>query len=122
MSNYSFDYGNAHFVFLDANPHLFNNLLPGGPPANAPAFPFTPYPAPLRNWLINDLDSTRQLWKIVVFHQPAFSSGNATLSNDQMRTVARFLEDHGVNLVFNGHEHNYQRTFPLHILGDVTQP
>src|SRR2546429_1486789 len=23
------------------------------------------------------------------------------------------MEDHGVNLVFNGHEHNYQRTFPL---------
>jgi hypothetical protein len=22
-------------------------------------------------------------------------------------------EDHGVNMVFNGHEHNYQRTYPL---------
>src|SRR5262249_43418916 len=32
MGNYSFDYGNAHFVFLDANPHVFNNLLPNGPP------------------------------------------------------------------------------------------
>jgi uncharacterized repeat protein (TIGR01451 family) len=121
MSNYSFDYGNAHFVFLDANPHLFNNLLPGGPPANAPSFPFTPYPSVLRTWLINDLDSTRQLWKIVVFHQPAFSSGNATISNDQMRTVAKLLEDHGVNLVFNGHEHNYQRSLPLRVIGDVTQ-
>lgn len=121
MSNYSFDYGNAHFVFLDANPHLFNNLLPGGPPANAPAFPFTPYPSPLRQWLINDLDSTRQLWKIVVFHQPSFSSGNATISNDQMRTIAKLLEDHGVNMVFNGHEHNYQRTYPLRVIGDVTQ-
>jgi uncharacterized repeat protein (TIGR01451 family) len=30
-----------------------------------------------------------------------------------MRGVAKFLEDHGVNMVFNGHEHNYQRTFPL---------
>jgi len=30
-----------------------------------------------------------------------------------MRQVAKFLEDHGVNLVFNGHEHNYQRTFPI---------
>jgi hypothetical protein len=30
-----------------------------------------------------------------------------------MRAVAKFLEDHGVNMVFNGHEHNYQRTLPI---------
>jgi uncharacterized repeat protein (TIGR01451 family) len=113
MSNYSFDYGNAHFVFLEANPHVFGGLLDGtavfakAPPA------FSAYPSILREWLINDLDSSSQTWKIVVFHQPAFSSGNATVKNSQMRGVAKFLEDHGVNLVFNGHEHNYQRTLPL---------
>jgi len=120
MSNYSFDYGNAHFVFLDANPHLFDNLLPGGPPSAPQSFPFPVYPSSLKDWLINDLDSSHQLWKIVVFHQPSFSSGNATISNDQMRTIARFLEDHGVNLVFNGHEHNYQRTLPLRVLPTIT--
>jgi len=120
MSNYSFDYGNAHFVFLDANPHLFDNLLPGGPPTTATAFPFPTYPSVLRDWLINDLDSSHQIWKIVVFHQPSFSSGNATISNDQMRTIARFLEDHGVNTVFNGHEHNYQRSLPLRVLPNIT--
>jgi hypothetical protein len=113
MSNYSFDYGNAHFVFIEANPHVFGGLLDGtavyakAPPA------FSAYPSALREWLINDLDSSSQTWKIVVFHQPAFSSGNATVKNSQMRGVAKFLEDHGVNIVFNGHEHNYQRTFPL---------
>ena len=120
-SNYSFDYGNAHFTFLDANPHLFNSLLPGGPTGNAPAFPFTPYPSPLRQWLINDLDGSAQPWKVVVYHQPAFSSGNATVSNDQMRRVAKFLEDHGVNMVFNGHEHNYQRSLPLRVFPGVVQ-
>lgn len=49
----------------------------------------------------------------MVFHQPAFSSGNATVKNSQMRGVAKFVEDHGVNMVFKGHEHNYQRTLPL---------
>src|SRR5262249_47705308 len=122
MSNYSFDYGNAHFVFLDANPHLFDNLLPGGPPGTAQGFPFPVYPSDLRDWLINDLDRSHQLWKIVVFHQPSFSSGNATISNDQMRTIARFLEDHGVNVVFNGHEHNYQRSLPLRALSQIAQP
>src|SRR5262249_8438192 len=61
------------------------------------------------------------IWKIVVFHQPAFSSGNATITNDQMRRIAAFLEDHGVNMVFNGHEHNYQRTFPIRALPNVSE-
>jgi len=120
-SNYSFDQGNAHFVFLDANPHLFNALLPGGSNYGAPpSFPFPGYPSVLRSWLINDLDNSSQTWKVIVYHQPAFSSGNATLRNDQMRRVAKLLEDHGVNLVFNGHEHNYQRTLPLRALPAVT--
>lgn len=49
----------------------------------------------------------------MVYHQPAFSSGDATIVNNQMRAVAKLLEDHGVNMVFNGHEHNYQRTLPI---------
>jgi len=118
-SNYSFDYGNAHFVFLDANPHIFSGVLDGRPNYAAPQLAFTPYPSALRDWLIQDLDSSWQTWKIVVFHQPAFSSGNATVKNNQMRAVAKFLEDHGVNMVFNGHEHNYQRTFPLRANANV---
>jgi len=122
MSNYSFDYGNAHFVFLDANPHLFDNLLPGDATyQSAPGFPFPSYPSVLRDWLIHDLDTSNQTWKIVVYHQPAFSSGNATLRNDQMRAVAKLLEDHGVNMVFNGHEHNYQRDLPIRTLPGAVQ-
>lgn len=113
MSNYSFDYGNAHFVFLEANPHVFGGQLDGTPNYLKAPQAFLAYPSVLREWLINDLDSSSQTWKIVVFHQPAFSSGNATVRNFQMRGVAKLLEDHGVNLVFNGHEHNYQRTLPL---------
>jgi uncharacterized repeat protein (TIGR01451 family) len=113
QSNYSFDYGNAHFLFLDANPHLFNDNLPGTNAHSAPPPTFVAYPTDLGKWVINDLDSTKQLWKIVVYHQPAFSSGDATIVNGQMRAVAKLLEDHGVSVVFNGHEHNYQRTLPI---------
>jgi hypothetical protein len=117
--NYSFDYGNAHYVFLDANPHLFNSVLDGPAIFAAPQLTFPAYPSVLRDWLIRDLDSSTQPWKFVVFHQPAFSSGNATVRNNQMRAVAKFLEDHGVNMVFNGHEHNYQRTFPIRANANV---
>ena len=41
------------------------------------------------------------------------------MRNFEMRRIAKFLEDHGVNVVFNGHEHNYQRTYPLRALGNV---
>jgi uncharacterized repeat protein (TIGR01451 family) len=113
QSNYSFDYGNAHILFLDANPHLFNNNLPSGNAFNTKPPTFVPYPTALGQWVIDDLDSSKQTWKIVVYHQPAFSSGDATIVNSQMRAVAKLLEDHGVNMVFNGHEHNYQRTLPI---------
>jgi len=122
QSNYSFDYGNAHFLFLDANPHLFNDNLPGGNAFNtAPPF-FTPYPSALGNWVVNDLDSSKQLWKIVVYHQPAFTSGDATIVNNQMRAVAKLLEDHGVSIVFNGHDHNYQRSLPLRATSRTAGP
>jgi uncharacterized repeat protein (TIGR01451 family) len=113
QSNYSFDYGTAHVLFLDANPHLFNDNLPGGNAFNTAPPAFVAYPTALGQWVINDLDASRQPWKIVVFHQPAFSSGDATIVNNQMRSVAKLLEDHGVNMVFNGHEHNYQRSLPI---------
>ena len=122
MHNYSFDSGSAHFVFLDANPHLFNGQLDNTALYLEPPQAFSAYPSVLREWLINDLDSSAQPWKIVVFHQPAFSSGDATVRNSQMRAVAKFLEDHGVNMVFNGHEHNYQRTYPIRSLNAAAMP
>jgi hypothetical protein len=122
MHNFSFDSGNAHFVFLDANPHLFSGQLDGTPLYLKAPQAFSAYPSVLREWLINDLDSSSQPWKIVVFHQPAFSSGDATVRNSQMRAAAKFLEDHGVNMVFNGHEHNYQRTYPIRALNAAATP
>ncbi len=122
MHNFSFDSGNAHFVFLDANPHLFNGQLDNTALYAKPPQAFSAYPSVLREWLINDLDSSAQPWKIVVFHQPAFSSGDATVRNSQMRAAAKFLEDHGVNMVFNGHEHNYQRTYPIRALNAAATP
>ncbi len=109
-------------LFLDANPHLFNDNLPGSNAYNAAPPVFTAYPTALRQWVINDLDSSKQLWKIVVYHQPAFSSGDATIVNNQMRAVAKLLEDHGVNMVFNGHEHNYQRTYPIQSTSRIAGP
>jgi len=122
QSNYSFDYGNAHFLYLDANPHLYNDNLPSTNAYNAAPPVFVAYPTALGNWVINDLDSSKQFWKIVVYHQPAFTSGDATIVNDQMRAVAKLLEDHGVSIVFNGHDHNYQRSLPIRATSRTAGP
>lgn len=119
MGNYSFDQGNVHFVFLDGNPHLFDALLSYTAVYQSPQTTFPAYPSILRDWLIKDLDGSAQPWKIVVFHHPSFSSSNSTVRNFQMRRIAKLLEDHGVNMVFNGHAHNYQRTHPLRALARV---
>ncbi len=99
MANYSFDYGNAHWTFIDSNVYVDWS------------------DAYLRNWLARDLalavDAT---WKFVVFHHPPFNSSRAHFSEQQMRLISDILEHRGVDVVFNGHVHNYQRTYPLRFL------
>ena len=99
MANYSFDYGNSHWTFLDSNVYVDWS------------------DAYLRNWLARDLAAARHAtWKFVVFHHAAFNSSRAHFSEQQMRLVSDILEQRGVDIVFNGHVHNYQRTRPLKFL------
>jgi hypothetical protein len=67
-------------------------------------------------WLDNDLRSTRQFWRIVYFHYPPFATG-ANVNDIQCRwvreAVVPILENYGVQVVFNGHEHSYQRNVPI---------
>jgi hypothetical protein len=50
MSNFSFDWGNAHFLFLDANPHLFNAQVDYSNTFALPPAAFPDYPSMLRRW------------------------------------------------------------------------
>jgi acid phosphatase type 7 len=99
MAMYSFDYGNSHWTFLDSNVYVdWTNAY-------------------LRNWLARDLAAARDaIWKFVVFHHPPFNSSRAHFSEQQMRLVSEILEHRGVDVVFSGHVHNYQRTAPLKFL------
>ena len=99
MAMYSFDYGNSHWTFLDSNTYVdWTNAY-------------------LRNWLARDLAAARDAtWKFVVFHHPPFNSSRAHFSEQQMRVISEILEHRGVDMVFSGHVHNYQRTAPLKFL------
>jgi 3',5'-cyclic AMP phosphodiesterase CpdA len=65
-------------------------------------------------WLKNALARSTAPWKVVVGHHPLYSSG---LYGDDPRLQAKLLplfERYQVQLYINGHEHNYERTLPLH--------
>jgi hypothetical protein len=96
MANFSFDYANAHWTILDANATVdWTN-------------------SELQDWVANDLASARgATWRFVNFHHPGFNSSKSHFNDQYMRILAPIFEAGNVDIVFNGHVHNYQRTFPL---------
>lgn len=95
---YSFDWGDAHFVSLDSN------LLPDDAGARMLA------------WLDADLAATKKYWKIAFVHHPPYPTG-AHLGDPLCALVEQrvnpIVERHGVQVVLAGHEHGYERSFPL---------
>jgi len=92
---YSFDFGNAHVAVLDSNA----STSPG---------------SAQYTFLDRDLGATTARWKLVAFHHTIYSSGTTHGSNTTLRTnLVPLFDAHAVDVVFMGHEHNYERTKPL---------
>lgn len=97
-ANYSFDFGNVHCIVLDANKYM-NWSTPA-----------------LYEWLRTDLESAKSAtWKIVVWHQPPFNSHPKYSRDERMSVISPLLEHYGVDLVFNGHCHFYERSYPIRV-------
>ncbi len=64
-------------------------------------------------WLEKELAASGSDWKIAFFHHPLYSSGGRHGSEVDLREQLEpmFLK-HGVNVVFAGHEHFYERLKP----------
>ncbi|MDQ6422904.1 phosphodiester glycosidase family protein [Paenibacillus sp. LHD-117] len=91
-STYSFDYDDTHFVMLNSDTSLEG----------------------LREqaeWLKQDLAATDKKWKVAVFHQGPYGSIYAN-TNVQQYWVPVF-DEYEVDLVLNGHDHIYLRTYPM---------
>ena len=64
-------------------------------------------------WLDKELIASGSDWKICFFHHPPYSSGEAHGSDTALRSqVEPIFVKHGVNAVFTGHEHFYERIKP----------
>lgn len=101
-SYYSFDLGMAHVVFL--NPYS---------PTSKDSLQFA--------WLLKDLSTVDRAvtpWIVVVTHCPMYNSNKA--HHDEHQTVLMLANmetlfyDHGVNIIFAGHVHAYERSHPTY--------
>jgi predicted MPP superfamily phosphohydrolase len=91
---FSVDYGNVHFIVLNDNVFGIDS-------------------DDVTDWLRRDLEDTDKLWKIAFHHRPLYSSSNHGCSEDLIASWEDIYNEFGVDLVFNGHDHNYERSFPL---------
>jgi acid phosphatase type 7 len=95
---YSFDWGNAHFVAL--NSELYHEDGSASPEVQ-------------KAWLERDLKETDRPWKFVFLHRPIYSSSNHGSDEKIREDLEPVLVRYGVNVVFSGHDHNYERTVPI---------
>jgi predicted phosphodiesterase len=102
---YTFEFGNTQFFMLDTNQKVDPDS--------------TQY-----RWLEEELKRSQSRWKIVCHHHPPFSSdendyGNlwktnqGTLGDLRARQLVPLYEEYGVDIVWNGHIHSYERTWPI---------
>lgn len=92
---YSFDYGDAHFVCLET--HV------SGHSAGSMQL----------QWAAADLAASRAKWKFVYFHVPPYSGGTHSDNAVVRDQVLPVLEAAGVDVVFSGHSHVYERSYLL---------
>ncbi|MBZ5490010.1 MAG: metallophosphoesterase [Acidobacteriia bacterium] len=65
------------------------------------------------SWLDQNLKNSQGTWKICFFHHPLYNDGRHHGADSDLRTqVLPLFERYGVNAVFSGHEHVYQRIKP----------
>lgn len=104
---YSFRYGHAEFFMLDSNQRR-ESFAPGGEQYE---------------WLEQALENSTATWKFVAHHHPTYTMeendyGNAweeptTLGDLDARQILPLYEGMGVDMVFFGHIHSYERTLPI---------
>jgi hypothetical protein len=115
---YSFRYGNAAFFMIDSN----KNVDEG---------------SEQYRWLekqLSELDrrgsESGVVWRFVCFHHPVYSSdendygdlwkGKSRWGELRVRPLTKLFDKYKVDIVWNGHIHSYERTWPI-AHGNVVQ-
>jgi hypothetical protein len=69
--------------------------------------------APQLGWVDTTLQGSREDWKIVYFHHPLYCNAGRHGANVDIRVLLEpLLVKYGVDVVFSGHDHVYERLRP----------
>jgi acid phosphatase type 7 len=95
---YSYELGGWHFVALNSNCGEVLRCGPGSPQGR---------------WLEEDLAANEEeACTLAYFHHPLFTSGSYRTGIKRVERLWEILYAAGVDVVLNGHDHNYQRFAP----------
>jgi predicted MPP superfamily phosphohydrolase len=105
QENYGLDYGYAHVTVINDTPEDPNDLT-----------------TTTQDALKADLTaSDGARWKLMMNHQPLYSASTKHGSNLTLQAAWQpIIDAHNVDLVLNGHDHDYEVSFPL--IGQTPQP
>lgn len=98
---YSYDYGNCHITALNSWVFSGEQKLTDADYAK------------LNNWIVEDLASSRAVWKIVVMHHPVYTLASDKVADAVRKNWAPLFEKGGVSLILCGHQHVYSRSYPM---------
>ena len=71
-------------------------------------------------WLAGDLATHPARCTLAAMHRPRFSSGDEYGNDESVSGLWQVLQDAGVDVVLNGHEHSYERFAPQRDSGRAT--
>ena len=95
---YSYDVGTWHVVMLNAGCYY---ETPGCDPTA------------MEQWFRDDLDAHPATCTVAMWHDPRFSSGNIHGDQGFIQPLWSIAYEKGVDVVLNGHEHDYERFAPM---------
>lgn len=93
---YSFDSGEVHFIVMNSEGDEVTM-------------------AKQAEWLREDIQKSNKKWKMVMFHKPVYHTekGRGDYIENTQTYFGPILEQLGVDLVLEGHDHVYSHTYPM---------
>ena len=64
-------------------------------------------------WMESELAASSADWKVLYFHHPPYAAGGYGSDLGVRAAIGPTLDAYGVDVVFSGHNHNYERSIPV---------
>jgi hypothetical protein len=113
---YSYNIGSWHIVVLNSNCTRADACITGPTDTSSTAQKWQNE----IDWLTTDLNNNNAVCTAAIWHHPLYSSGqHDDTSSSFVKPLWTTLLNYGVDIVMNGHDHNYERFAPQNDVGIV---